>query len=140
MEAYGITLNYLAIVVAAVVTFAFGMVWYNPMLFGKQWMAAHAYSPEQIAAMQREMPKTYGISFVTYLIMSAGVAIFSGFLHIARWQGGVKLGALIWLVFVATTGLTMNLFSGKKLATWMIDAGYQLVCLVAMGAILALWH
>jgi len=51
MAAYGISLNYVAILVAAVVTFAFGMVWYNPMLFGKQWMAAHAYTPEQVAAM-----------------------------------------------------------------------------------------
>jgi hypothetical protein len=44
-----------------------------------------------------------------------------------------------WLGFVATIGLTANLYSNKKLATYLIDAAYQLVFMVAAGVILAIW-
>lgn len=140
MSTYGVSLNYLAILVAAVSTYAFGMLWYNPIMFGKQWFAAHGYTPAQMDAMKVTMPRAYTISFFSYLVMAAGLAFFMGLIHIARWQGGAKTGALVWLVFVATTGLTMHQFSGKKFATWVIDAGYQLVSLVAMGAILGGWQ
>ena len=42
--------------------------------------------------------------------------------------------------FAATIGLTANMFSEKKLAAWLIDAGYQIVYLMVMGAILVAWR
>jgi hypothetical protein len=32
------------------------------------------------------------------------------------------------------------MYSEKKIATWYIDAGYQLVYMVMMGALLAWWR
>jgi hypothetical protein len=32
------------------------------------------------------------------------------------------------------------MFSEKPLATWLIDAGYQIVYLMVMGAILVAWR
>jgi len=40
---------------------------------------------------------------------------------------------------VATIGLTANLYSNKRLATYLIDAAYQLVFMVVAGVILAIW-
>jgi hypothetical protein len=34
--------NILAVFVAAMATFILGAVWYSPVLFGKQWVEAHA--------------------------------------------------------------------------------------------------
>jgi hypothetical protein len=42
--------------------------------------------------------------------------------------------------FAATIGLTANMYSDKSLSTYVIDAGYQLVYMVIMGIILAVWH
>ncbi len=36
-------------------------------------------------------------------------------------------------------GMTAHLFSERKLATYLLDAGYQLVYMVVMGVILASW-
>jgi len=36
-------------------------------------------------------------------------------------------------------GFTAYLYSNRKLATWLIDAAYQLVFMVAAGVILAVW-
>src|SRR3989475_8990130 len=45
--------NVLAVIVAALATFVLGAVWYSPVLFAKQWMQAHGYTPEQLEAMKR---------------------------------------------------------------------------------------
>ena len=44
--------NYLAVGLATILAFALGGLWYSPVLFGKAWMAAHGYTPEQMQAMQ----------------------------------------------------------------------------------------
>lgn len=55
-------------------------------------------------------------------------------------MGGVKLGAIIWLGFAATIGLTANVFSEKRFAVYAIDTTYQLVYLIAVAVILAVWR
>jgi len=56
------------------------------------------------------------------------------------WLYGIHLGFLVWLGFAFTIGLTAQVYSQRKMATFVIDAGYQLVYLVVMGAILAAWQ
>ena len=60
------------------------------------------------------------------------------FIHTAL--GGLKLGAIIWLGFAASIGLTANVFSEKVFAVYAIDTAYQLVYLVAVAVILAVWR
>ena len=42
-----ITVNYLAVLVAAVVTFVIGGIWYSRALFGPRWMAAVGKTEEE---------------------------------------------------------------------------------------------
>ena len=133
------TVNYLAVVVAAVAAWILGALWYSPALFARQWMAAHNYSPERIEAMKKGMAKTYAISFLCFVVMAGVLAILVDRMGILGALGGVKLGAITWLGFAATIGLTANLYSDKPLAAFLIDAGYQLVYMVVMGVILAVW-
>ena len=37
--------NYLAVGLAAVLSFVLGMLWYSPLLFAKAWMAAQRATP-----------------------------------------------------------------------------------------------
>jgi hypothetical protein len=131
-------LNYLAILVTAVVIFAIGALWYT-VLFGKQWLAAHGYTPEQLEGMKQGMGRTYGISFLCYLVLAAVMQLLIVRMEITEAIGGVKLGLTCWLGFVATIGLTANLYSNKRFSTYLIDAGYQLVFMVVAGVILAVW-
>jgi hypothetical protein len=131
-------LNYLAILVTAVLIFVLGAIWYS-VLFGKAWMAAHGYTPEQLEGMRSGMARAYGLSFVCYLVLSTVLALLIALLGLDSWMGGAKLGAICWLGFVATIGFTSYLYSNKNITTWMIDAAYQLLFLVGAGAILAVW-
>lgn len=132
--------NYLAILVSAVVAFLIGGLWYSPVLFAKQWMAAHAHSPEDVAKLKAEAPKAYGVSFLAFLVMAAILQMLLNHLDAHDWHLGALWGAHIWLGFAFTIGLMANVYSGKKFSVFVIDAGYQLVYLVVMGAILGAWH
>jgi hypothetical protein len=54
--------------------------------------------------------------------------------------GGMWLGFILWLGFAFTTGLTRSLFSERTVSSFLIDAGYQLVYLMIMGALLGGWR
>lgn len=84
--------NHLAILVAAIVAFLIGGLWYSPMLFAKQWMAAHAHTPEDVAKMKADAPRAYGISLVAFLVMGAILQLFLNHLGVQTWQGGVPVG------------------------------------------------
>ena len=133
-------IHWLPVIVSAVAVFAIGALWYSPVLFGRAWVKAHGHTPEKLAAMRSSMGPAYGVSFVCYLVMAIAMAILIKRMDVFYVRGGVKLGALIGVGFAATVGLTANMFSEKPLATWLIDAGYQIAYLMVMGAILVAWR
>ena len=137
---YAIELNYLAIAAAAMAAFLLGALWYSPALLGKQWVAANRYTEADLERMKGTTAQAYGTTFIAQVVMAVVLAMLISLVGIARWQGGVKLGVLCWFGFAATTGLGANMFSNKKLAAFLIDAGYQLVYVMMMGAILAAWR
>ena len=133
--------NALAVLVAAVLTMVLGAVWYSPVLFAKQWMAAQGYTPEALEQMKRKgMIRGYAVSFLCYLVMAYVVALFASYMQATSFAQGLWLGFLVWLGFAATIGLTGNIFSQKPIAAWVIDAGYQLAYLLIMSVVLTLWH
>jgi hypothetical protein len=134
------TIHWHSVIVSAVAVFAIGALWYSPILFGKAWVKAHGYTPEKIQAMRAEMGRAYAVSFLCYVVMAAAMAMLIGRMDIIYVRGGVKLGALIGVGFAATIGLTANMYSEKRLSVFLIDAGYQIVYLMVMGAILVAWR
>ena len=132
--------HYLPIFLAALAAFLIGAVWYSPLLFAKAWVRVHGYTPEILAEMQKKAPKTYSASFIAFLVMAAVLHIILNHLGVESAQMGAAWGFHLWLGIAAPIGFTANLYSDKPLAAFLIDTGYQLVYLVAMGAILGGWH
>lgn len=135
-----VTVNYLAVVVAALAAWILGALWYSPALFGKQWAAAQGFTPERMETMRQGMARKYLVTLVCLLIMAWVMAAFIDRMGILGAIGGVKLGGVVWLGFVATTGLTAQQFSGKPTGVFVIEVAYQLVYMVLMGVILAVWR
>jgi hypothetical protein len=134
--------NLLAVLVAAVATFVIGGAWYSPLLFVKPWMAANNYTPERMEAMKHDSSpaKAMAVSFVTWLVMATCFAVLLSWTGLQGWQGGIKLGLLLWVGFAAAVLLVGNMFSDRKFMAFVIDAGYALVYLVLMGAVLGTWR
>jgi hypothetical protein len=133
-------LRVVRIVVAAIAAFAMGFLWYSQYMFGNLWVQAHGYTQADLDAMAQTLGPTYGILFITLLVMGIVLSRLIQRTGARGAAGGAGIGFLCWLGFVATTGLTTILFARAPLLQYEIDAGYQAVYLVAMGAILGAWR
>lgn len=133
------SINYLAVLVAGIASFALGSVWYNANVFGKIWQNELGYSDEDLK--DANMAKIFGSSLVLMIIMSLGMAFLIQGHSIGETtlMTGLKHGLYIGLIFVGTSmGINM-LYQRRSLKLWLIDAGYQTVILCIMGAILGAW-
>ncbi len=131
--------NYLAVIVAAVVAFGIGAVWYT-FIFSRQWMAALGTTREEMQA-RGGSPLPFLIAIVGYLVMAwvTAVILESIWRGSADFGDGILAGFILWLGFTLTTTAVNYAFPGRKPALTAIDAGGWLVIAVAMGAIIALF-
>lgn len=139
-----IVLNYWAILTAAVAAIVIGTVWYGP-LFGKQWMRiiGIAMPGEMTRAVKQSMMKSYAIQTIATLIMSFVLAHMLYFAMTIMDTEGVFAGLTwaiwIWLGFVVPATLGSVLWENRPWKYWFITAGYYLVTLCVMSAILTIW-
>ena len=135
-------LNLLAILFAAVATMPIGFLWYSPLLFANPWMREMGYDlndKERIKEMQKSAGPTYLVAFITSLVSAFILALFLHHMNVENLEYGLLIGSHVWLGFVATVQLTGAVFSKQSMKLFAINTGYQLVCYIAMGAILAAW-
>ena len=130
------------VLAAAVATMVVGFLWYSPMLFARPWMIAMGYDPDdkkKIEEMQKSAGPLYGAAFLSTLITAFVLLMFRDAAGVTGWLGGLQLGFWCWAGFVAPVKFTDAIFGKRGRALLMIDSGYQLVCLLAMGAIVGGW-
>ncbi len=134
--------NLLSVLAAGIATMILGFVWYSPALFAKPWMREMGYDlndKAKLKEMQKSAGPTYGIAFLAGLVSAFMLAKILSITPIDTALYGMKLGFGVWLGFVATVQLTGALFMKSSMKLFAINTGYQLVCYLVMGAILAVW-
>ena len=131
-------INLLAVLVATVVFFALGALWYSPLLFAKPFMAAMGKTQEEL--MEGFNPLiTYGSEFLARLVTAFVLALIINYAGATGIGAGLQTGLLLWLGFVATSSLATVTFEGRSFVLYALSAGYQLVGMLIMGGILAVW-
>lgn len=136
MEATMMSVNYLAVLVAAAIEFGLGALWFGP-LYGKSWMAAHGWTEEDLAG--GNPMRSLGIRAVATLVAAFVLAHFVNLAGAETIAAGMQLGFWIWLGFVAVFTLDSVLFEMGSIKAWAINNAYHLVGLLTMAAILAVW-
>jgi hypothetical protein len=127
-------INWLAVVVAVVASFAVGSLWYGP-LFQKPWMRASGMTFEK--GKQGNMALTFGGTAVLNLLIAVAIALLAG--PHAGWKMGLHTGLFSAFFFVATALGVIYLFEQRPLTLWLVNTGYQLVTFSVMGAIIGAW-
>lgn len=133
-----ITLNWIAIALATVSAMVVGTIWYLPPVFGRRWQALTGKDPNNPSSK----PLAYGGSFVASAITSMVLAVAVGASAHAFGGGvgtAVLTGLVLWLGLTAARMLVHELFESRDLRIWAISAGYELVTVVAMTAIIGLF-
>jgi hypothetical protein len=128
-------LNLLAVIAATVSSFLLGGLWYSPLLFGRRWAALAGVGEEQLRG---GTARVFGGAFACQLVAAVNLAFFIG----AEASFGFALfaGLAAGLGWVATGLTTTFLFERRPAALIVIDAGYHVVALGLMGAILGAWR
>jgi hypothetical protein len=131
-------INYLAVVIAAVLAFAASSAWY--MSLSRRYAAALGKSAQQMAE-ERKKPGP----FLPYIYALVGNLIICWMLagllgHLGAGQvtlrNGIISPAFIWFGFILTT-MTVNFsFSGRDKRLLAIDAGNWLIVLLVIGAVI----
>ncbi len=133
-----VPINYWAILVAAIVNMAVGMVWYAPPVFGALQMKVLGLHDGDKGA-KKDMWKTYGFSAVSSLVLSYILAHFVGYVGAQTVLDGFQAAFWIWLGFVVTTNAASVVYERRPFQAYLINMGFKLVSLAIMGAILAEW-
>lgn len=137
-EKFMVPINYVAVLIAAILAMVTGSVWYSKAVFGKQWMKLTGVT--EADAKKGNMPMLYGTMFVGTLVEAYVLAHFIHYAGAYSLVNGIKTGVWAWLGFVITTSLANSIFERRPTKLLYINAGYALVNLMIMGAVLAvLW-
>lgn len=129
-------INWLSVLVATVVAFAIGGLWYSPLLFSKTWVKELKISEESIN--NANMPLVFGTAFLLNFISAVVLDLILG--TGASFKTGLFTGMIISIVFIASSLGITYLFSRKSLKLFLIDAGYFVIFYSVMGAILGAWN
>lgn len=136
-------LNWLAVLVAAASAIVLGFLWYSPLLFAKPWMREMGYDindKAKVKEMQKSAGPAYFASLVASFVSAFILALFFHWVRVQDVHEGLGVAFHVWLGFVATVQLTGALFMKQSMKLFAINTGYQLVCYLVMGTILAAWR
>jgi hypothetical protein len=130
------TLNWLAVVAAALVPFVTGFLWWGP-LFGKAWMDAAGMTEEQVKSAN--MARVFGGSAVLQLVMAFCLAMFLNTPEIGLHEGAFY-GFLTGAGWVAPAMAVSALFEQRSLKYMLLHGAYWTVTLTLMGVVLGGWR
>jgi hypothetical protein len=132
-----VAMNYLAVLVGAVVSVVIGALWYMPALFGNGWMSAIGKTKEQVEKDFSPLKIVWALIF--------GFVISYGLARLLVWSGkntpvgGLEVGLLACIGFVLTTTGVHHVFESRPAKLTIIYTLHHLVEFLAIGLILGAW-
>ncbi|WP_396175474.1 DUF1761 domain-containing protein [Flavobacterium sp.] len=157
-------MNFYAILVAAASTLVVGAVWYSPMLFANAWMKESGLTEEQLK--KGNMLKIFGLTFIFSIMIAMIMQVltihqfgaigmvggdptkalpsYNAFMAdygtvFRTFKHGALHGFMSGLFFALPVIAINGLFERKSWKYIFIHAGYWIVSLTIMGAIVCGW-
>lgn len=134
-------MNWIAIVVVAIVPMIMGALWYGP-LFGKQWQNSMGFSDEDVNS--GNMTVTFGVAFIMAILLSMGLSSTIQFVHGAEgsyntFQHGAFHGVMLSLFISIPVLVSNSLFQKNNGKNIIINVAYWMITMAIMGGILDIW-
>jgi hypothetical protein len=130
------SINLLVIFGATVAANLIGGLWYSPFLFGNFWR-----KDSGLGASTGPMSNPAGTFVAAFIFQFLAACMLGGLLgHNVGPSEGATLGALLGFALVFTAIGITNLFEGRPLRLVVIHAGYHMVALSVIGAIIGQWN
>jgi Protein of unknown function (DUF1761) len=136
-------LNLIGVLIATVVSFTSGGIWFGPKTFYPIWIRARRVQP-----MTREespnMLVLFGSTFVSVFIQTLTLGLIINSLQIHNPNIGIidgaGIGFALGLGVGAFASLSHRLFSGDGFKVWLIEISNDVLNLTIAGAIIAYFN
>ena len=132
------SINYLAVLVAAIANMVIGAVWFMPAVFGSQWMRYTGLTSEAIENTPH-MWVSYLGSFVGSVLVAYAVARIAAYAAAESVIDAAVLMLLIWVGLVLVPLSDEALWERRPVGLFVLAGARWFVALAVISAIVALW-
>ena len=130
-------INWLSLIIGALIPMVMGFIWYHKVVFGKAWMESVGMTEEK--AKNANMLVVFGVSLVMAFILAF---FFLNFNNSPGQEGqydtfkhGAFHGALIAVLVAMPVMVTNALFEQKSFKNMVINVAYWILTLALVGGV-----
>jgi len=137
MEIY---INWIAVIVAVIVSLILAKTWYAEALLGEPWRKLTGITPaDSKRAGSKPIILTLFANIATVLVLAALIDMSAEFFSDGSLWHALITSLVAWVAFSATTLLTHNAFEQKPDKLTLINNGYQLLLFVLSALVIGLF-
>ena len=145
-------MNFIAIIVAAIIPMLMGFIYYHPSVMGNAWMKANGFTKE---GMTPPKPLLYLLAFVCSFLLSVFLWAWvtgAGGIEVTQvtdpkdghsfvtFQHGVAHGIIFSILVLFPVFTTMKIFEARKWSWAFVNIGYWAITMILMCGILSAWR
>ena len=129
--------NFLAVIVAALVNYIIGAIWYG-VLFGKAWQKLNGAGEMKVSAASVVL----GLigAFLMSFVLHHAIFFADQFFKTGGVGGGLMVGFFNWIGLIAPVTIGVVTYEKKPFTLWILNNAYWLISLLIMGVILSVWQ
>ena len=133
-------LNFVGVLIAFIVSFVSGAIWFGPKTFYPVWMKAKGNASGQLTGEQNKPALLFGGPIVGILIQTLTLGVIINSLQANNPEFSVVDGSLVGLALGVGIGMFASLshrvFGGESLKVWIIETANDAINLTIAGAII----
>jgi hypothetical protein len=137
METKRVRLYFPAIAAAAVACFVFEAVWYGSLL--DVWLKGNGHDRAWLESTKGIVGLQWAAALLAEAVIAACISWVTQGTGTQTAGRGMWVGALLWLGLVFTTSAVRVVFVLGSYQAFAIDAGFWLIGMAIMGAIVGGW-
>jgi hypothetical protein len=135
-------INFAGVLVAFLVNFVIGFIWFGPKTFFPVWWKAIGKTGDP--GEGANMGIAFGSTAVAGLISATGLALIFNLLSRANGDvsliSGLTAGLIVGVFVMAAPALSHRLFAGNGFKVWLLEIGSDVLGFVGMGIVLSFFY
>ena len=134
-------LNWLAVIVGALIYFALGALWYAPQFLGRRWQRSIGWDPERTPPQMSAT--TYAVPLLAYLVMAVAIGLLAAATGTDTLGEGVVLGLVAGIGLSLMHTLVDATFDPNKPEPWTwfaINGSYHALGVLIVAVIVSVWQ
>lgn len=131
-------INYIAVAIATIASYALGFTWYHWVVFGEAWANALCITKEE-ADNTEGLGGAFIMSLISGLTKSLCIALLMVAINISGILSGAFFGAVVASVFIFTSLGYYNGFARTSSKLTLINSAHSIVELALIGAIIGVF-